>query len=108
MEKINKMRIKKHPILKFNSGNKVQFIFDGKNYDGIEGEPIACALHAAGVKVLGHSHNKNRPRGLYCAIGNCSSCLATVNGKPNIRICVTKLEDGMIIEKQKGRGELKV
>lgn len=102
------MRIKQHPILNFEeSGKTVKFVFDGKTYEGKDGEPIACALHAAGVRVLGHSH-KGRPRGLYCAIGNCSSCLATVDGVSNVRICVEKLREGMVIEPQEGKGLIKI
>jgi len=101
------MRIENHPILTFNKGRKVTFTFDGKNYEGYEGEPIAAALHAAGIKGLGHSHTKNRPRGFYCAIGNCSSCLMVVNDEPNVRVCVEKLTEGMVIETQKGLGVLK-
>lgn len=62
------MRIEQHPILDFEKGKKVKFLFDGKEMEGYEGEPIAAALHAAGVRVLSHSHKKNRPRGFYCAI----------------------------------------
>lgn len=100
------MRIEEHPIINFEKGQKVKFLFDGREIEGYEGEPIAAALHAAGVKVLRHSHNKNRPRGFYCAIGNCSSCLMTVDGTPNVRVCVEKLKEGMRVETQKGRGEL--
>ncbi len=100
------MRIEEHPILSFKKGPKVKFTFDGQQYEGYEGEPIAAALHAAGVKVLGHSHNLGRPRGFYCAIGNCSSCLMVVDGKPNVRVCVEKLTEGMIVETQKGKGDL--
>lgn len=102
------MRIKNHPILNFEeNAQTVSFTFDGKTYQGKEGEPIVCALHAAGVKVLGHSHD-GRPRGLYCAIGNCASCLATVNGVSNVRICVEKLCGGMVIETQRGKGLIKI
>lgn len=101
------MRIEQHPIISFNRGRKVKFTFDGKVYEGYENETIAAALHAAGVKVLGHSHKHNRPRGFYCAIGNCSSCLMTVNGEPNVRVCMEKLKEGAVVETQKGKGDLK-
>jgi len=101
------LRISQHPILSFEKGNKVCFTFDGKEYEGYENEPIAAALHAAGVKVLGHSHNLHRPRGFYCAIGNCSSCLMVVDGEPNVRVCVEPLKQGMVVETQKGKGELR-
>lgn len=101
------MRIDDHPIISFQRERKVRFLFDGKEYEGYEGETIAAALHAAGVKVLGHSHRHDRPRGFYCAIGNCSSCLMTVNGEPNVRVCTEKLVDGMVVMTQKGKGDLK-
>lgn len=74
---------------------------------GYEGETIAAALHAAGVKSLSHSIHLHRPRGLYCAIGNCASCIMEVNGEPNVRICVEPLIDGMVVNTQSGKGELK-
>jgi predicted molibdopterin-dependent oxidoreductase YjgC len=100
------MRIVDHPVLSFKKGKPVKFIFDGNEFEGFEGEPIAAALHAAGVRVLGHSHKLGRPRGFYCAIGNCSSCLMVINGEPNVRICVEKLQEGMVVETQKGKGDL--
>ncbi len=101
------MRIEEHPILKFKRGKKINFKFEGKTLEGYEGETVAAALHANGIMVLGESLEKHRPRGFYCAIGNCSSCLMEVNGIPNVKTCVTKLEEGMEVSKQKGKGELK-
>ena len=101
------MRIVNHPILTFEKGREVEFTFNNKKMKGYEGEPIAAALHANGVRVLSHSKNLHRNRGFYCAIGNCSSCLMTVNGEPNVRVCTEKLMEGMVIETQNGRGDLK-
>lgn len=100
------MRINEHPILDFKRGKKIKFTFDGREIEAYEGETIAAALHAAGVKVLGESLFKHRPRGFYCAIGNCSSCIMVVNGEPNVRTCITNAEEGMVVEIQKGKGEI--
>ncbi|HHW45193.1 MAG TPA: (2Fe-2S)-binding protein [Desulfotomaculum sp.] len=100
------MRITQHPVIEFRRGRKIKFTFDGKEYEGYEGETIAAALHGAGIRVLRESPLLHRPRGLFCAIGNCSSCLMTVNGEPNVRICVEKLRPGMVVESQKGKGVL--
>ncbi len=102
------MRIEKHPILEFQKGAKIKFLFDGRELEGYAGEPVAAALHAAGVRVLSHSHSHNRPRGFWCAIGHCSSCNMRVNGVPNIRVCIEPLAEGMVVETQKGRGRLDV
>lgn len=98
------MKIKQHPILDFKEGREVSFTFEGRQLKGVEGQPIVCALADNGLTVIGHSHG--RPRGLYCAIGNCASCLATVNGRTNVRTCVTPLEEGMVIVMQNGKGEV--
>ena len=100
-------RITDHPVLTFPPGRRVAFTCDGRELEGLAGEPIAAALHVAGVRVLAHSPVRHRPRGFYCAIGNCSSCLMTVDGEPNVRVCVEKLTEGMRVETQEGRGRLR-
>ena len=57
------MRITQHPILAFDRGKEIHFTFNGQPMTGYEGETIAAALHAAGVKVLAKSLEKHRPRG---------------------------------------------
>ena len=102
------MRFTDHPILDFNHKDKkkVRFTFEGKQYEGFEDEPIAAALHDNGVKKLRTSPKLKRSRGLFCAIGKCSSCLMKVNGIPNVRTCVEPLKEGMIVEYQNGKGDL--
>ncbi len=100
------MRIREHPILTYEKGREVEFEFDGKSISGHEGETIAAALHAAGVRVLRKSIRHARPRGFFCAIGRCSSCLMTVDGVPNVMTCVTPLREGMRVETQIGKGEI--
>jgi len=100
------MRITQHPILTFARGKKVSFTFDGRRLEGYEGEPIAAALHDAGVKVLRRSMRLGRPRGLFCAVGKCSSCLMMVDGEPNVRVCMEPLREGVRVETQRGKGKL--
>lgn len=102
------MRIAEHPILTFKRGREVEFELDGRRLGGYEGESIAAALHAAGVRVLRRSVTRKRPRGFFCAIGRCSSCLMTVDGVPNVMTCVTPLRGGMRISTQTGKGTLPV
>ena len=98
------MRIEEHPILSFERGRSIEFELDGRTLTGHEGETIAAALHAAGVRVLRRSIKLSRPRGFFCAIGRCSSCLMTVDGVPNVMTCVTPLREGMRVETQAGKG----
>lgn len=98
------MRITEHPILQFPARKEVTFTFEGQELKGYEGEPIAAALHANGIMVLRHSPKDHRARGFFCAIGNCSSCLMEVNGEPNVRVCVEGLKEGMVVNRQVGKG----
>ena len=100
------MRIKEHPILTFETKKKIFFFFDGKKVFGYEGDTVASALHAMGVKVLSRSITLNRARGFYCAIGNCSSCQMIVDGKPNVKTCITMLKENMEVKTQVNKGEL--
>ena len=98
-------RIEIHPILgEIEKGRKVSFLYDGQELEGYEGEPIAMALHANGVHTYRITPEMKRPRGFFCAIGKCSSCFMVVDGVPNVRTCITPLQEGMKIETQHGKG----
>lgn len=101
------MRITKHPILTFPTREKIDFIFEGKQVSGYQGDTIASALHALGIMTLSYSIKQKRPRGFYCAIGNCASCNMIVNGISNVKTCITPLEPGMIVKRQKDKGVIK-
>jgi len=100
------LRIEEHPVLSFERGEKVSFYYNGQEMEGYPSETIAAALHAAGVRKLAESPVLHRPRGLFCAIGNCSSCFMVVDGEPNMRVCVMKVRAGMRVEEQQGKGEI--
>ena len=98
------MRIEKHPILnEFVKGKKVSFEFDGSTLDGFEGEPVAVALKAHGVMTHRFTSKNEEPRGIFCAIGRCTDCVMVVDGRRNVRTCITPLKDGMKVETQKGK-----
>ncbi|MCD8164620.1 MAG: (2Fe-2S)-binding protein [Synergistaceae bacterium] len=98
------MRITEHPILEFKRDEKLTFYYNGQAIDAYKGETVAAALHAAVVRKFGESPELHHPRGLFCAIGNCSSCFMTVDGEANVRVCVTHVKDGMKVEEQRGKG----
>jgi predicted molibdopterin-dependent oxidoreductase YjgC len=96
-------RIAEHPVLgSTEKGREVEFIFDGKKMKGFENEPIAIALKANGVMTHRYTKKEHKPRGLFCAIGRCTDCVMVVDGKPNIRTCVTPLKEGMDVRTQDG------
>lgn len=97
------MRIQEHPVLGIpEKGRQVSFYYNGRRMTGYEGEPIAAALHAAGVMVHRYTKKQHQPRGIFCAIGRCTDCVMLVNGQANVRTCITPLEPDMIVETQYG------
>ncbi len=102
------MRIKDHPVLgKDDRGCQVQISVNGQIIHAIEGEPIAAALLAVGIRVFRRTPKYGTPRGVFCAIGRCTDCIMTVDGTPNVRTCVTPVRDGMIVDTQEGHGTWK-
>jgi sarcosine oxidase subunit alpha len=100
------MEIRDHPILKFKRIGSVKFSFEGNTIEAYQDETIAMALYRNGIYVFSESPKLHRPRGMFCAIGKCSSCLMEVNGIPNVRTCITLAQDGMFVRRQNGFGEL--
>jgi predicted molibdopterin-dependent oxidoreductase YjgC len=95
------MRIKRHPILDFDStGPWIRITVNGREIEAREGEPVAAAILAAGVKVFRRTPRLGSPRGVYCAIGRCTDCVMRVDGTPSVRTCVTAARDGMVVESQ--------
>lgn len=101
------MRVEKHPILDFDRGPKVAFTFDGRKLEGYTHETVAAALVANDVSVFRHSHRLGKARGFFCGIGRCSSCNMIINGIPNVRSCVTLVEEGMDVRTQQGKGDIR-
>jgi aerobic-type carbon monoxide dehydrogenase small subunit (CoxS/CutS family) len=95
------MRIDEHPILTFADRKEIHFTFNGKILIGYKGDTIAAALVDNGIMHFSDSIIHKRPRGFYCAIGNCGSCNMTVNGVENVKTCLTLLEEGMVVESEK-------
>jgi predicted molibdopterin-dependent oxidoreductase YjgC len=96
-------RIQEHPIIKsFPKGELVDFEFDGQVMQGYEGEPIAVALKANGVMTHRYTAKGHQPRGVFCTIGRCTDCVMVVDGRPNVRTCVTPLRAGMKVATQYG------
>lgn len=101
------MRVINHPILgEIEKEPKyVRIDVDGESIQAIEGEPIAAALMASGIRKSRSTPKHHQPRGVFCAIGRCTDCAMTVDGIPNVRTCVTRVKEGMKIETQDGLGK---
>jgi len=81
-------------------GRPVRFQFEGQPIAAFEGEPLAVALHAAGVDTLARSAKYHRPRGFFCLDGHCASCLVRIDGRPNQRACRIGAREDLRCERQ--------
>jgi predicted molibdopterin-dependent oxidoreductase YjgC len=103
LSKGNPHRIYEHPVIdSYPKGPPITFTLDGKEFEGFDGEPVAMALKAAGVMIHRYTQRLGKPRGIFCAIGRCTDCVMIVDGKTNVRTCITPLRAGMNIQTQDG------
>ncbi len=104
--RIENNRIVYHPLRgNLPSARIVKITVDGRIIAARDGEPIAAALLANGIRVFRTMPRTGEARGGYCMIGRCSDCLMKVDGELNVRICVTPVNNGMKVETQHGLGE---
>ena len=74
----------------------VAVTIDGRQVMALPGEMVAAALLAAGRPHSGASFVAGLPRGAFCFMGVCQSCLVEVDGERR-RGCVTPVRAGMRI-----------
>lgn len=77
---------------------------DGGTVLARAGQTVAAALLDSGLAAWRRTRHTGRPRGVFCGIGVCFDCLVVVNGRPNVRACVTRVADGDVITTQEGTG----
>ncbi|MER2107573.1 MAG: (2Fe-2S)-binding protein [Solibacillus sp.] len=80
-----------------NDAKEIHFMFNGKLLKGIEGQPVAAALITNAIRSIRTCEITGEARGIYCGIGHCYECRATINGKPGKRTCLTLLKEDMIV-----------
>ena len=76
-----------------------QFTFDGKTYIALEGDTLASALLANGVKRVGRSFKLHRPRGIFAAGAEEPNALVQLESgpyaEPNVRATQIPVYDGL-------------
>ncbi len=85
-------------------GKPLQFQFDGKSLTGYQGDTLASALLANGIKLVGRSFKYHRPRGIFSAGSEEPNAVVHLRGgarqEPNTRATVVELFDGLTAESQ--------
>lgn len=89
----------------------INFKFDGKAYQGYEGDTLASALIASGVKLVGRSFKYHRPRGIMTAGSEEPNALIEIHKnstcEPNTRATMIKLFEGLAARSQNNWPNLK-
>jgi sarcosine oxidase, subunit alpha len=101
------MRLPPQPGEPLQRDRSVTFQFEGKPVTGFLGDSIGSALFGAGQRVFSRSFKYHRPRGLLCCRGQCPNCMMTVDGVPNVRVCVEPVREGVRVEPQNVWGSLR-
>jgi NADPH-dependent 2,4-dienoyl-CoA reductase/sulfur reductase-like enzyme/Fe-S-cluster-containing hydrogenase component 2/bacterioferritin-associated ferredoxin len=87
-------RITSHPVLSIEPKPDIRFTWMNQSFSAHEGETIAAALMANGIKIFGHHPKDNSPQSIYCANGQCSQCMVIADGKP-LKSCMEIIQSGM-------------
>ena len=99
-------------IGRINRNKTVTFTFDGKRYQGFEGDSLASALLANNVHLVGRSFKYHRPRGIMASGSEEANALVRVGkgayAEPNLRATQVELYDGLYAESQNRFPSLKV
>jgi sarcosine oxidase, subunit alpha len=93
-------RLTSIPTLKIDTSKRLLFSYEGSSYEGYDGDTIASAMFANGIRIFGRSLKYHRPRGLYSLDGECSNTLMQVDGIPNLNVEKTLLKAGMSVKAQ--------
>ena len=78
----------------------LRFSFEGRVYEGYEGDTLASALMANGVRIVGRSFKYHRPRGLLAAGAEEPNALVKVGegarASVNLRATEVPLREGLV------------
>ncbi len=100
------MRLPPQPHEQIDRGSPLSFRFGGRPVEAFRGDTIGSALYAGGRRVFSRSFKYHRPRGLLCCTGQCANCMMTVDGVPNVRVCVEPVREGAAVSAQNVLGSL--
>ncbi|WP_112140161.1 (2Fe-2S)-binding protein [Glycomyces dulcitolivorans] len=77
----------------------VHITVDGMSVEGLQGQSLAGILLAQD-RTAWRTTVAGRGRGVFCGIGVCFDCIATVNGESDVRLCMRRARDGDTVETQ--------
>jgi sarcosine oxidase subunit alpha len=94
------MRLPRQPGEVINRDTPFEFTWNGRRFQGYEGDTIVSALAAAGERVFSRSMKYHRPRGLLTASFHDPGCMVQVGDEPNVRGAHRLAAGGMVVTSQ--------
>ncbi len=88
-------RLGPQPRERIDRERPVRFHFEGRQFQGFQGDTLSTALWASGVRVLGRSFKYHRPRGIFSLCGSDCNALAENHELTNLRMDTTPIEEGL-------------
>lgn len=91
---------------RIDRSRRVRFTFEGRTFEGFEGDCIASALAASGQWMLSRSFKYHRPRGILGMTGADANTLVQLPSEPNVAADRTPIREGMRVTAQNVSGSL--
>ena len=82
---------------------QIEIEFEGRLLVALPGESVAATLAANGILDLGTSRT-GASKGIFCGMGVCHDCLVEIDGQPNQRSCVIKVDQPIKVCRQQFPG----
>lgn len=80
-----------------NHQNELQFIWQGQPLTAQDGDTIASALLAAGIRSTRQSPVSGSPRAPFCMMGSCFECMVEVD-EQIIQACMEPVTEGLNVK----------
>jgi sarcosine oxidase subunit alpha len=100
------VRLAPQPGELIDRSRTVSFRYGSERIEAFAGDTIGSALYGHGRRVFSRSFKYHRPRGLACCSGHCPNCMMSVDGVPNVRVCVEPVREGAVVKAQNVLGSL--
>lgn len=81
----------------------ITIVVDGATIETLEGRSLASVLHAAGMVASRRNPVTGEERGAFCGMGVCFECEVTVDGRGDVRACMTDVREGLVVTTGLGR-----
>jgi sarcosine oxidase subunit alpha len=81
---------------------EIVFDFEGRAVTAREGDSVAAALIAAGLRGFRATAISGASRAPWCMMGVCFDCLIEIDGVGSRQACMMRVQPGMRVRRQRG------